>query len=571
MNLVRLLIPFSLAIPCAVAAPAAEPATATATPAPAAVPEAHDKQIDEIFKEWDSTHTPGAGVAVIERGKVVFEKGYGMANLEYGVPVNPETIFHVASVSKQFTAMAVVLLESDGKLKIDDDIHKYLPELPDYGRRIAIRNLLQHTSGIRDQWETLALAGWSLEDVITQDQILRLIFRQKELNFPPGTKHLYSNSGFTLLAEIVSRVSGMPFPRFCSERIFKPLGMTHTHFHQDLTQLVPGRAYSYRNEHNVYVAAPLNYANVGATSLFTTAGDLAIWLDNFRVPKVGGEAAIKEMEEPCVLTDGTKIDYGLGLAIGTLRGLRTVSHGGADAGYRSEVMWFPEQEFGVAVLGNADNFYAEGKAKRVAALYLADKMAPEEPKAATPERKFITVDAVELEKYCGVYPLPQINQTVTTVAKDGKLWAAGEIKPPLELKPVGPAHFYIKEIEADIEFTPNSDGGMVLKVTQPGAVNVGERIPAAEAAIEPDLRQYAGDYWSEELETQYSILIRDGVLVGMHAHHGKFGLTPIYKDHFQTTLWFARSARFIRNSSGQISGVRLGGDRVSGVDFTRKP
>jgi CubicO group peptidase (beta-lactamase class C family) len=204
------------------------------------------KQIDAVFENWNKPDSPGAAVAVIEHGKTVYEKGYGSANLEYGIPIGPETIFHVASVSKQFTAMAIVLLERDGKLSIEDDVHKYLPELPQYGSPIKLRNLLQHTSGIRDQWETLATAGWSLEDVITQDQILRMLFRQKELNFTPGSRHLYSNSGFTLLAEIVKRVSGKPLPDFCEERIFRPLQMTHTHFHQDLHRIVPGRAYSYR-------------------------------------------------------------------------------------------------------------------------------------------------------------------------------------------------------------------------------------------------------------------------------------------------------------------------------------
>src|SRR4029077_1470545 len=177
-------------------------AQAAPTPPPAKTAKAAstEKQIDALFKEWDSPNTPGASVAVIQHGKIIFAKGYGIANLEYGIPVKPDTIFHVASVSKQFTAMAVVLLELDGKLSIDDDVHKYLPELPDYGAKITLRNLLQHTSGIRDQWHILALAGWSIQDVITQDQILRMLFRQKELNFPPGSRDLYSNAGFTLLA-----------------------------------------------------------------------------------------------------------------------------------------------------------------------------------------------------------------------------------------------------------------------------------------------------------------------------------------------------------------------------------
>src|SRR5579872_3527409 len=169
-------------------------------------------RIDEIFKQWNKPDTPGVAVAVIRDGKLVYQKGYGAANLEYDILITPETVFHVASVSKQFTAMSLVLLEEDGKLSIDDDIRKYLPELPDYGHTITIRNLLQHTSGIRDQWQTLSLAGWRMDDVITQKQILRMLFHQKELNFDPGTRHLYSNGGYTLAAEIVARVSGKPMP-----------------------------------------------------------------------------------------------------------------------------------------------------------------------------------------------------------------------------------------------------------------------------------------------------------------------------------------------------------------------
>ena len=286
------------------------------------------KHLDELLNASCQTGTPGVSVAVIQHGKPVYEKGRGLANLEYDIPVTPQTVYHVASVSKQFTAMALVLLEADGKLSLEDDLHKYLPELPDYGHPVTVRQLLQHTSGVRDQWQTLGLAGWRLDDVITQDQILRVLFRQKELNFVPGTRHLYSNGGYTLAAEIVTRVSGKPFPDFCRERIFDPLGMTHTHFHIDHRRIVPDRAYSYAKNESGYEAQPLNYANVGATSLFTTAPDLARWLDNFRDPKVGGRRAIERMQEQAVLADGKKIDYALGLSIGSHRGLKTISHAG---------------------------------------------------------------------------------------------------------------------------------------------------------------------------------------------------------------------------------------------------
>ena len=340
-------------------------------------------RIDSIFQEWSKPGSPGAQVAVIQHGKLVYQKGYGRASLEYDIPVTTETIYHVASVSKQFTAMALALLEQDGKLSLEDDVHKYLPELPEYGHTVTIRQLLQHTSGVRDQWQTLALAGWRLDDVITQEQILRVLFRQKELNFPPGTKHVYSNGGYTLAAEIVARVSGKPFPAFCQERIFRPLEMTYTHFHQDLRQLVPNRAYSYEKTDGGYQALPLNYANVGATSLFTTASDLVRWLDNFREPKVGGGAAIERLQEKAVLSNGEKVDYGLGISLGRYRGLKTISHGGGDAGYRSFVLWFPEEELGVAVVSGLASFDSGGTANKVADVFLADKTSPEPAKPAS--------------------------------------------------------------------------------------------------------------------------------------------------------------------------------------------
>jgi CubicO group peptidase (beta-lactamase class C family) len=347
--------------------------------------------------------------------------------------------------------------------------------------------------------------------------------------------------------------------------------MAHTHFQQDLTQLVPGRAYSYHEDGGGYAASPLNYANVGATSLFTTAGDLVAWLDNFRDPKVGGAPAIARLQEQCVLSDGTKIEYGLGVALGTYRGLRTVSHGGGDAGYRSFVLWFPEQQLGVAVVSNLASFNAEKEAKAVAAVFIGDKMAPSEAKSDAADRKFIDVDAKVLEKYVGIYPIPRIGQTFTAEVKDGKLWAVSDTHPPVELRPVGPDRFYIKEIQADIEFTPKANAGMAVKITQPGGVNGSERISADEAKVESDLKPYTGVYWSEELETQYTISIRDGVLVGMHAHHGEFTLKPTLRDQFSTNLWFGPNFTFVRDVAGQITGVNIGGGRVTGIHFDRKP
>jgi CubicO group peptidase (beta-lactamase class C family) len=532
--------------------------------------DAFSARIDAVFEQWNKPATPGAAVAVIRDGKLIYEKGYGLANLEYDIPINPETVFHVASVTKQFTAMALVLLEEDGKLSIDDDVHKYLPELPDYGHKIAIRNLLQHTSGIRDQWQTLGIAGWRLDDVITQQQILRVLFRQKELNFVPGTQHLYSNGGYTLAAEIVARVSGMSFPEFCAKRIFQPLDMSHTHIHDDLRRIVPHRAYSYDRRGNGFEASPLNYANAGATSLFTTAPDLVRWLDNFREPKVGGKRAIARMEEQAVLADGKKIDYALGVSVGKYRGLPTVSHNGADAGYRSIVLWFPDQSLGIAVLSNVGNFNTTNIANKVAEVFLEDKMtsAPAPDKAKDAPRTYITVEPATLPQYAGNYSMGPgliLNMSV----KDGKLFGGPLGQTQLELKPIGPARFYTEQQRAELQFTPKTGGGMSLRFIGVGGTIDGERV-TSDPFDPSDLPKYAGVYWSDELETQYTIVAKEGKLFAEHIRHGEIALSSVAKDQFRSGTWFMSDIHFRRGADGKVTAMVIGGGRITGIEFVKR-
>lgn len=525
------------------------------------------RRLDEIFRSCNGAATPGASAAVIKDGKLAWQKGYGTADLEYDVPITPDTIFHVASVSKQFTAMALVLLEQDRKLSLDDDVRKYLPELPDYGHRIAIRNLLQHTSGVRDQWQTLALAGWRLDDVITQKQILRMLFHQKELNFEPGTNYLYSNGGYTLAAEIVARVSGKALPEFCDERIFRPLGMTHTHFQDDHRRIVRNRAYSYESTGDGYRALPLNFANFGATSLFTTAPDLVKWLDNFREPKVGGPAAVARLEQPAVLASGRKIDYALGVGLGTYRGLRTISHSGIDAGYRSYVVWFPEQKTGIAVLSNLASFDPTEAADKIAAVYLEQEMTPELVKSKA-ARNAIAVEPGAFDPYAGTYRL-NVGTLLDVVVKGGKLYASWPGGSPFELKPLASGRFFVDQSKGEVEFAPAPEGGMMMKITQGGWSAAGDRV-TLEAFDSKDLADYPGAYWSDELETQYTIFLRGGELFADHAHHGEIALTPVAKDEFKGALWFMQEVKFIRDDAGHVKEMRVGGGRVTGVRFIRR-
>lgn len=202
-----------------------------------------------LFEKWDKSDSPGCALGVYKDGQIIYKQGYGMADLENDIPITPATVFHVASMSKQFTAASIVLLAQQGKLSLNDDVHKYLPELPDFGERITIRNLIYHTSGLRDQWDLLDLAGWRYSlDLITDDDVMSVMTRQKELNFKPGDKHVYSNTGYTLLGLIVKRVSGLSLREFSTENIFEPLGMTHTHFRDDHGEIVKHNALGYERE-----------------------------------------------------------------------------------------------------------------------------------------------------------------------------------------------------------------------------------------------------------------------------------------------------------------------------------
>jgi CubicO group peptidase (beta-lactamase class C family) len=264
--------------------------------------------VDEVFKEFTVPGSPGCTVAVYQDGKTILSRAYGMANLDHDVRLTPSSIFHVASVSKQFTAAAILLLAQDGKLTLDDDIRKHVPELPDFGTKITVRHLIHHTSGLRDQWSLLGLAGWRYSrDLITDDDVLAVLTRQRELNFTPGERHLYSNSGYTLLAVIASRVSGKSFRAFTDERIFKPLDMTNTHFRDDFAEIVKHQAYGYTRQSGTFKLSVTNFDTAGATSLLTTAEDLAKWDANFQNPVVGGAALVAAMEARGRLNDGSNI------------------------------------------------------------------------------------------------------------------------------------------------------------------------------------------------------------------------------------------------------------------------
>ena len=371
-------------------------------------PDALADRVDQLFAELSRNNSPGTAVLVVRDGKVLLRRGYGMANLEHQSPITPETVFDIASVSKQFAGMAVSVLIEQGKISLQDDIRKYIPELPDFGHTITIDHLVHHTSGIRDWPGTLALAGWRMDDIISFDQILTMAFNQQDLNFKPGAEYSYSNTGFNLLAELVKRVTGKTFREWTEENIFKPLGMKNTHFHDDHTELVANKAYGYARDRNgKFYAVPNGLTALGSSSLYTTIDDLSKWVMNFENPKVGGKQVLERMLTRGVLNDGKQIAYAFGLNIGQYRGLKTISHGGSWASFRTYLIHFPEQRFSVVVLINYSPSNSSRAAYNVVDIYLADELRgqPKAPDRAKSTSEPVKVSLSVLDEYVGTYRL----------------------------------------------------------------------------------------------------------------------------------------------------------------------
>lgn len=335
-----------------------------------------ESQIDAVFARW-TNETPGCAVGVSKDGRPVVQKAYGMADLEHDAPNRPDTIFEAGSVSKQFTAAAVLLLAQDGKLSLDDPARKYVPELPDYGAPLTIRQMLQHTSGLRDWGELAEIAGWPRTSrVHTHAHVVDILSRQKALNFPSGTQYSYSNSGYNLAAVIVARVSGKSFAEFSRERIFTPLGMTRTSWRDDHTRIVKGRAVAYAARDGEY-RINMPFENVhGNGGLLTTVGDLLKWNENFVTPKIGNGEFLKIQQEPGRFNDGKPHTYAMGLVVNDHRGVAQVAHSGSTAGYRAHLTRFPAERLSVAVLCNVSSGAATQYAMSIAEMYLDGKLQP---------------------------------------------------------------------------------------------------------------------------------------------------------------------------------------------------
>ncbi len=545
----------------------------TASCAAQTAAEKPETKVDALFQKIDTTISPGCALSVIRDHKIIYERGYGMADLDHNVPITPTTVFHVASMSKQFTAASILLLAQEGKLSLDDPVRKYIPELADFGTPVTIRELLHHTSGLRDQWDLLNLSGWRYSrDRITDADVLYVVSKQRTLNFPPNTQFLYSNTGYTLLAQIVARVSGESFRTFTTERIFAPLGMKNTHFRDDFDEIVKNMAYGYAPAGDTYRLSVTNFDTVGATSLLTTVEDLALWDENFYNPRVGGPALIQQLQERGRLNDGTQLDYAAGLEISKYRGLNVVDHGGADAGYRSDLIRFPDQYFSVACLCNLASANPGDLAHKVADIYLANEMQPAEPAHADDVNPLVLTPE-QMQAKVGIYVnVKDADDLVRWVVKDGKL-QAGNVGEDwtYAVKPISENHFQLGEVEhVDVTFLPSTPGApQELTIKQPDGKLETFSAALAFTPTAAQLAEYAGIYSSPEVDPLYELKVESGAdgaahLVLHHLKNGPDTLQPVIRDFFTVG---ASKIRFTRDSKGVINGFLLSTGRVIDLRF----
>lgn len=536
----------------------------------AQAPDANITAVDKIFAQYDKPDSPGCALAVIKDGQILYKRGYGLADLDHDVPIKSDTPFHVASVSKQFTAFAILLLAQQGKLSLDDKVQKHITELREFDHPITIRHLLHHTSGLRDQWNLLIMSGTRLgEDVVRDDDILDLVGRMKELNFKPGDQHLYCNTGYTLMAYIVKRVSGQSLREFAEANIFKPLGMTRTVFRDDHAIVVKNQAYAYNGgPGGTFKLSVPNYDTVGASSLVTTVEDLARWDQNFYDKKVGGAWAIEQMQVRGVLNNGEQISYARGVAVGTYKGLNVVEHSGGDAGYRSHLMRFPDQRFSVACLCNFGGTNPGMFARRTADIYLASVLKPEPAsQTATAPSATITLTEQELKTKVGAYWDAKTEEIGRVSLNDGKLQLSVSGL-NAALAPIEANRFRAVGPPAEVTFENSSEGApakLVLKIDGRTPLTF-DAVPPADTS---KLSEYEGTYYSEEIDSAYRVVLKDGKLVVTRRKFGPTQLTPAFRDAF-SSLSILGTFRFTRDAQNRVNGFRLSAGRIRNFRFVKQ-
>lgn len=517
-----------------------------------------EQKIEVLLAEYPIHNSPGIALSVVKDGKVIYKKNSGYSNLEHMIPITDSTKFVVGSISKQFTAFSILLLEDEGKLSIDDEITKYLPELSGLSYPVTIKKFLNHTSGFRDDTDLNSLVGRTDLDRTSQSQMVNLLLRQKGLNFTPGFRFQYCNSGYVLLAEIVERISGMTFAEFTHKRIFEPLNMKNSLFLDDPDIVVKNKSLSYIKQNNAYYNIPINRSIVGSTGLYTTINDLSLWANNFNNLTIGNKSIFQKMQTKSSLNNGEIIPYALGQELKVYKGLDVVFHGGGDAGYRSYLLRVPEHKLSILVSGNFESFNPLNISYGLIDIFLSDYIIQ-------PIKKELPIYTnKDLKKYEGDYQVfPGLY--ITIIAEQDSLFfksygSDDKLKLPIlgenEFEFPARAHSKFKFVKDGLNWHFSDFYYPAKKVT----LN-----PPKYADI--DLTEFKGIYKSDEVETSYECIIKDNILIAAHNFNNDVELKPIGKDSFITDSSYIGRIEFTRNSKGDIDGCKISGQNSYDVFF----
>lgn len=519
------------------------------------LPDTTIARIDQLLSKWNTSSAPGCAAGIIRDTQLIYAKGFGLANLETNTPITPSTVFYMCSVSKQFTGYAIAMLVNDGRINLDEKIQTYLPWLSDFGgQHISVRHLLHHTSGIRDDIWLSDIYGLGLNGMLTEDQAIRLLQKQRTLNFTPGEKFSYSNSNYVLLAEIIKAVTGKTLAAYADSAIFKPLGMNATAFVDDPATLIPNRALSYENGKN----ALQNVYTLGDGGLFTSVNDMARWAANFLQshPRAGTTQDITLMTTPGKLNDSSNITYAMGIDILPDRRNQRFIHNGGLAGYRTLIMIYPEYKLGFFIFGNGGDGDISNKLNQIAALLIPDHSE----KKDAPEYPIIQIKHPDqLSKLSGTYVAAN-GYKVTITYKDEKLYLNGNA----ELAPEAENIFHLVARPAvKYTFTNHS-----VSLVSPVLTQALESEKIKEVALSPTLlAKYTGRYWSDEVEAWFIISLRNNKLWIHDKYHEPVEITLAGTEHLFTGYDFLAHLMTLRDKNGVIKGLELHSGNNANLNF----
>ena len=529
--------------------------------------EQHQK-IDSLFIDWNQPNHPGGTVGIMQDGKIVFSKAYGLASLEYLVPNSPETMFNIASVSKQFTAMGIVILHLDGKLSVDDDIRKHLPELPDFGETVTIRHMLHHTSGLRSLHAMLALAGWRGDDSRTNEDLFRFVKNQKDLNFKPGAEYLYCNTGYMLMVNIIEKVTGEKFPEWLKKTVFEPMGMINTYVEDNYSNIVPHNATSYysNGQDNGFNRAVEYWGYVGSGNVHSTATDLLKWMNNFSHPKLGWKSRFELLKTTDNLNGGQENNYAFGISFNDYFGNESIGHNGAIGGFRSTALTFPEEKLSIVILTNFPGSSVGQKSYQISEILLDNKVDVSDTSNGTFQAKnTISMSTQELKKFEKSYWNDKDNYTRKIYLKQDTLRYFRSENNESPLVPIGANEFQILDVDDTLiaKFDIQESSSTMTVTIDDDETIVFNSYDPSEADNE-EISEYIGKYYSPELETTYSIIMEGDELYWHHPRHGNSQMTRIKTDVLQGG-WPMNMVKIKRNGEGSVEGILVSNGRVKNL------